>query len=359
MAEQDQEKTEQPTARRLEKAREEGNVAKSMDLTAALVLLAGVLIMALLGERIFFMMGHTVRAMIAGEHGANPTRPDDLMGMVNFGSVAVTHSLVPMLVILFGLGVVALILQVGLNITLKPLAPNLNKMNPITGVKRLFDARALMRLVMSLLKIILICIVVFIQIWIDMPWISHIGELDVAQAFAASAQLVFSLSIKLAVLLLILGLIDYIYQRWQTHQDLKMTKQEVKDEMKQMEGDPLTKQRRTRVARQLALQRLGQAVPNADVVVTNPTHFAIALKYDSATMRAPKVVAKGADFMALRIRQIAAAHGVPIVERKPLARALYANVEIGDEVPPEHYTAMAEILAYVYRLSDRNLQTAS
>jgi flagellar biosynthetic protein FlhB len=133
-----------------------------------------------------------------------------------------------------------------------------------------------------------------------------------------------------------------------------MSKQEIKEEMKRMEGDPLVKQRRSRVARQLAMQRVGQAVPKADVIVTNPTHFAVALQYDAKTMRAPKVVAKGADFMAMHIRQLAAAHGIPIIEKKELARALYANVEPGQEVPPEFYNAVAEILAYVYRIGKRS-----
>ena len=155
------------------------------------------------------------------------------------------------------------------------------------------------------------------------------------------------------MVLLVLGLLDYAFQRWQHEKDLRMSKQEVKEDMKRMEGDPLVKQRRTRIARQLALQRIGQAVPKADVVVTNPTHFSVALKYDSKTMTAPKVVAKGADFLAMRIRQIALANGVPLVERKEIAQALYKSVEVGQEVPPQLYNAVAEVLAYVYRLGGR------
>ncbi len=164
-------------------------------------------------------------------------------------------------------------------------------------------------------------------------------------------ELVFLLAAKLTALLLVLALLDFSFQKMQHSRDLRMTKEEVKKEMKDMDGDPLMKQRRARVARQLALQRIASAVPNADVIVTNPTHFAIALKYDRGTMAAPRVVAKGQDFMAMRIRQLALQHGVPLVERKPLARALYAGVDIGQEVPPEHYTAVAEVLAYVYRLA--------
>jgi flagellar biosynthesis protein FlhB len=187
----------------------------------------------------------------------------------------------------------------------------------------------------------------------DIRSILHLGELEMAPAFAASCELVYALGLKLAVILLVLAIIDYAFQRWKREADLKMSKQELKEELKRMDGDPLVKQRRARVARQLAMQRIAAAVPKADVIVTNPTHFAVALQYESGDMRAPKVVAKGADYMAMRIRQLAAVHGVPIVERKALARALYAGVEVGQEIPPEHYTAVAEILAYVYRLGER------
>jgi flagellar biosynthetic protein FlhB len=171
--------------------------------------------------------------------------------------------------------------------------------------------------------------------------------------FQVICGMVYSLALKLAALLLILGIADYGIQYWQRERDLRMTKQELKEELKRMDGDPAMRQRRLRVARQLILQRLQHSVPKAHVVVTNPTHFAVALRYDSATMKAPKVVAKGADLMAQRIRQLAALHGVPLVERRDLARALYRSVDVGREVPPQLYHAVAETLAYVYRLSGR------
>ena len=189
-----------------------------------------------------------------------------------------------------------------------------------------------------------------------MPRIISLAGLETKPMFSAAAGLVFSLGVKLALLLLFLAIADFAFHRWQRERDLRMTRQDVKEELKRMEGDPLIRQRRTRVARQLALQRIGHTVPGADVVVTNPTHYAVALKYDSASMHAPKVVAKGADFLAMRIRQLAALHGVPLVERKELAQAIYNTVEVGREVPPQFYNAVAEILAYVYRLGAR--QTA-
>ena len=353
MAETDQEKTEQPTPRRRQEAREEGNVAKSMDLTAAVMLLAAMALLYLLGMRILGAMTLSMASVLRFEHAGNPTRADDLVAVVASMVRNTVVSVGPMMVALTAVGVAAVLFQVGFVLTAKPLQPKLSKINPLKGAKNLVNLRAGMRFVQSLLKLVLIVGTAAVAIVLDLPKIAHISELGVGHAVAVSSQVIFALGLKLAALLLILAILDFSYQKWQHEQDLKMTKQEVKDEMKKMEGDPLVKQRRQRVARQLAMQRTAQAVPKADVVVTNPTHFAVALKYDSATMRAPKVIAKGADLLAMRIRQIAAAHGIPTVERKPLARALYADCEVGDEIPAEQYAAVAEILAYVYRLGEK------
>jgi flagellar biosynthetic protein FlhB len=179
------------------------------------------------------------------------------------------------------------------------------------------------------------------------------GALDAPATYALGCHLVYRLAVRLGLVLLVLALLDYAYQRWNWWRHLKMTKQEIKDELRNMEGDPLIRQRRRRAQLQLAIQRISAAVPQSDVVVTNPTEFAVALAYDEQTMAAPRVTAKGQDFLALRIRQLAQQHGVPIVQRPPLARALYAAVEVGQEVPPMFYRAIAEVLAYVYQLSGR------
>jgi len=353
MAENNFEKTEAPTPRRKQEARSEGNVARSTDLTAAGMLLASVVVLDFLGRRLFEGLGTAIVVLMGSEHAANPTRVEGVGEAAYYSAYMFAVSLGPIVLIIAAVGVFASLGQVGFLLTLKPLEPNFGKLSPIKGVANLFNMRAGMRLVMSLWKVLLIAAVAGWFVMRDMPKVLHIAEMSVAQAFAASGSIVYSLALKLALLLLILALIDYAFQRWQHEQDLKMSKQDIKEEMKRMEGDPQIKQRRTRVARQLAMQRVAQAVPQADVIVTNPTHFSIALKYDSGTMRSPKVVAKGADFMAMRIRQIAIAHGIPLVERKPLAQALYRGVEVGEEVPPEHYAAVAEILAYVYRLSGK------
>jgi flagellar biosynthetic protein FlhB len=193
----------------------------------------------------------------------------------------------------------------------------------------------------------------FLPALVNVPTLGHL------EVVGYGAHLMFILGLRLAVVLLVLALLDFGWQKLQTWQDLRMTKEEVKEELKRMEGDPLMRQRRRAVARQLAAQRMSQAVPQADVVVTNPTELAIALKYDHANMPAPKVVAKGAGFIAQRIREIAQEHGVPIIERKPLAQALYKSCEVGDFIPPQLYQAVAEVLAYVFELAGKGFRRAA
>jgi flagellar biosynthesis protein FlhB len=353
MAETDQEKTEAPTQRRRDEAREEGQVAKSQDLTAALAMVAAAFLLWLLGMQILTSMRTTMAVMLSGEQSANVARADDVAQVLSYATARVAEACGPLLLAMAVVVLCAGLLQVGVLVTGKPLIPRASKLSPLKGFKNLFNARAGMRLVMNLAKTAAIAAVGFVVIKHQMPRILLLAALEPLQMFKAACELIFALSLALAAILLILGLLDFAFQKWQRERDLRMTKQQIKEEMKRMEGDPLMKQRRGRVARQLALQRVNQAVPHADVVVTNPTHFAVALQYNRQTMTAPKVVAKGADYMAMRIRHLAAAHGVPMVERKELARALYAAVDVGQEVPPQFYGAVAEILAYIYRVSGR------
>ncbi len=353
MAEQFGEKTESATPRRRQEAREEGKVARSADLTAACGLLAAVLLLEAFGFRLLTGMKLLLAAMLSGKLAENPTRATDLVALPTLSLHLVAAALLPIVV---GILVVSLALtvgQVGFNVTTKPFEFDITKLSPLKGLKNLFSMRGWSRLGFSIAKVAVIGTVGYIAIHQAMPQVLRLSELAILPMIGAAADLVFIVALKLAVLLIIMGLMDYAYQRWQHEQDLLMTKQELKEEMKRMDGDPLVKQRRARVARQLAMQRTAQAVPKADVVVTNPTHFAVALKYDSKSMSAPRVIAKGADFLALRIRQIALANGVPLVERKEIARGLYHGVEVGQEIPPQFFSAVAEILAYVYRLAGR------
>ena len=353
MAENQFEKTEAPTPRRLQEARRDGNVARSTDLTAAGVLMAAIVLMHVLGLEIMSKLKAVVQAMLSSSLTGNLTRADDLPNVSAYAGRALIGALAPLVLGITAVGLLITVSQVGLIFTTKPLELDLTKLSPLRGLKNIINPRGGMRLAMSLLKIGIIATVAVMAIHQDLPRILLLAELEALPMFAAACELVYGLALKLAGVLLLLALIDYAFQKWQHTRDLRMSKHEVKEELKRMDGDPQIKQRRSRIARQLALQRVGQAVPQADVIVTNPTHFAVALRYDSKSHAAPKVVAKGADFLAMRIRQIAMVHRVPIVERKELARALYHHVEVGQEIPPQYYNAVAEILAYVYRLSGR------
>jgi flagellar biosynthetic protein FlhB len=291
-----------------------------------------------------------VETMMRGAFTPNPTRAGDVWKLWEVAGTLALRMVAPVAVGVMAMALVAGFLQVGVLVTFKPLIPKFSKLSPISGFKNLFSMRGLMRLGMSVTKVGIVSAVATVCIKWDMPKVLALIHLDAAALLAAAAGLVWSLAIKIAAVLLILGLLDLAYQKWQNHQEMKMSKQEVKDEFKRMEGDPMIKQRRAQVARQIAMQRLGHDVPKADVIVTNPTHFAVALQYDGSKMAAPKVVAKGADYLALRIRQIAVMHNIPIVERPPLARGLWRAVEVGQEIPASFYAAVAEILAYVYRL---------
>ncbi|NJL30727.1 MAG: flagellar biosynthesis protein FlhB [Phycisphaerales bacterium] len=355
MAEQNGERTEPATARRKEEARQEGNVARSADLTAAAMLLAGVILLQYTGLRFMSGLKLSLESLLRNDFTSNPTRPDDLMNLFAYAVRMGLDVLMPMLLSLAAVGLVAAAGQVGFRITPKVLEPNFMKLSPLRGLKNLFDFRGVVRMTMSLSKLLVVFGVAGWFMYADLPRIITLGELPLLPVFNLACTIIYQLAIKLAVLLLVLAFMDYSFQRWQRERDLRMTKQELKEEFKRMDGDPLVKQRRTRVARQLAMQRIGAAVPKSNVIVTNPTHFAVALQYEPGTMRAPKVVAKGADFLAMHIRQLAALHGIPIVERKELARALYAGVEVNQEVPPQFYNAVAEVLAYVFRLSGRKI----
>lgn len=359
MAESAGERSEQPTARRLNEARRDGNVAKSQDLTSAAVLCGAVVLMYYGGRVVIAKLRVMTIQFLEPSPVVNPTRAGDMSELVRALLRVMAETAVPLMI---GVAIVALVinlLQVGFMLTGKPLVPKLSKLNPIKGAKRMVDLKSFMRLAMSILKLIVVAVIAVILIRQDIDKILHLGDMAAIASFAQMAQMMFWLAVKLTAVLLLIALLDFWYQRWQRIADMKMSKQEVEDETKSMDGDPKMKQRRAQVAKQLAMQRMAAAVPGADVVVTNPTHFSVAIKYDASQMPAPKVVAKGADYMAFRIREIAMANGIPLVEKKPLARALYANVEVGEYIPPEHYAAAAEILAYVYRLSEETSEQST
>ncbi len=351
MAEDLGDKTEAPTPRRLGEARQKGRIPKSTDLTAAVELGGALLILVLFG-------GFAIRAVLMvfrRTFDGLPASVDSttLFPFIIFASAQAARALAPFLAITLVIAAISQFAQVGFNFSTDPLQPNLAKLNPIKGLSNIVGKRGIAKTLINTLKLSGVLAVAALVLTGIVASVARLPLLEPIQGMYTIARLAFDLALWLLLILAIVGVADYLYQRWQHHQDLRMTKADVKDERRAMEGDPQVKSQRFKMAQKIALQRINQNVPKADVIVTNPTHFAVAIQYDSDTMRAPKVVAKGVDHMAMRVRQVAAIHGVPIVERPPLARSLYFNVDVGHEIQPDHYQAVAEILAFVYRLEEQ------
>lgn len=344
-------KTEPPTPRRRQETRRRGQVARSQDLTAAVLLLSGFLALGFLGPKIWLSLLAITRTGLTAE---GPILLDDVLPFAGAVAVESLTRIGPFLLILFVTMVATLLAQIGLLFTGQPLVPSFSRISPLAGLKRLFSISSVMLAVVNFGKLLVITLVAYMSLSGNAAAIIHAVMFDFNDVFLLGSSLMFELSIRLAAVLLVLALLDFVWQRYKHERDMRMTKEETKDELRSMEGDPQLKRRRREIQLQLAMRRLRKDVPTADVVVTNPTHVAVAIRYDAETMTAPKVVAKGADLIALRIRQIAAEFSIPIVQRPPLARALYEAVEVGAHVPERLYRAIAEILAFVYELSGKS-----
>ncbi len=356
MAEDLGEKTEQPTSQRLQKARDRGQAAKSQDLTSAVTMLVSLALIVALGGGIAQRLAGLMQSVLGGQTAGDQLSIGSTGAAITFAFHEMVVSLVPIFAILFIVVAAAQFAQVGWIFSTEPIRPKLTKLDPIKGTKKLFDKRNAVKSVVNVLKLAVAITVTTIVIRVNLAEIVHLPMLEALPGIAALLGLVLELALWLLALLIALGVIDLIFQRWLHKQDLRMTKHEVKDERKSLEGDPQLKSRRLKMAADIAMQRIQQTVPDADVIVTNPTHFSVAIKYDNAEMAAPKVVASGVDFMAMRIRHLAILNRIPMVERPPLARALYYGVRPGQEIPRQHFEAVAEILAYVYRLNGEAAQ---
>lgn len=348
---QGQERTEQPTTKRLTEARRRGQVPKSADLVAAVTLILSLVFLKFFGLHLLNRLVSNVRYYLSLT--PTPLNVEQLDKITMAMIRALLETAAPFLLAMAVGGLIVLYAQVGWLFTLKPLEMKFTRLNPVTGLRRLLSLSSLVKLGMSLAKTSVVVLVAFLMLRKQLNAIVASSALPHNTVVGLGAKLVYELGMCIGLALLILALLDYAYQRWKHKDNLKMTKQEIKEEMRQMEGDPVVKRRQRQVQFQLALQRIRAAVPQADVVVTNPTQLAIALKYDPELMSAPKVVAKGKGLLAQRIREIAVEAGVPVVERKLLAQAMFKMVEIGQEIPPQFYKAVAEILAFVYELAGR------
>ena len=348
------EKTEPATDKKLRDARDEGKVAKSKELTAAFDLIVLFLVlrvfMSFVGEKLLGFFSYIYNRM---PDFLNETQKAmSSVTVRNFMNDIILQFLLTCLpFFIFGVVVTILvsIVQVGWKVTTKPMAPKLDKFNPINGFKRIFSKDAIFELIKSVLKIGVILYMAYSSIKSHQNDIFILYELPLKRAVALVGDIIINTGLKISIVYLIVGIVDYIYNKHKFNEDMKMTKQEVKDEFKNTEGDPAIKGQQRKRMQEASQRRMMQDVPKADVVITNPTHFAVAIKYDADTNQAPVVTAKGQDYVAMKIKEIARDNNIRIVENKPLARMLFHNVELGAEIPPELYQSVAEILAMIYK----------
>ncbi|MTV47812.1 flagellar biosynthesis protein FlhB [Heliobacillus mobilis] len=346
------EKTEKPTGKRRSEARKKGQVARSSEINTALSLLFSFVALKYFGLQTF---DGFERIMVYYLSTSSQENLSPVAVMTTGLEVAIRALLMvaPFLLVALTAGILASYLQVGFLFSLEGLKMNWGKLNPLNGLGRIFSKQALVELVKSLGKVTIIGYVAYSAIIKHLYIFPTLIGADIQTAIASISEIAYDVGFRVALLLIAVAALDYWFQ-WYSHEEsLKMSKQEVKEEHKQSEGDPQIKGKIRQRMREVAMRRMMQELPKADVVITNPTHFAIALKYEGALMTAPVVIAKGQDYVALKIKEIAQSHGIPTVEDRPLAQALYRTVEIGQEIPAELFQAVAEVFAFVYRLKKK------
>ncbi len=352
------EKTEPATQKKLEDARKEGQVAKSREIGNGLGLLALFFLLKIwVGNiglqllEIFPGIYNRIPDIVTFRNGQMPEADTRAVFVLMMGQTIVV--IAPVLIVGFVIAFVSDVAQVGWHPTAKPMAPKFNKLNPMQGFKRLFSVNALVELIKSIAKIGLIIYICYAYLKDRWALLLNLYDMSLMQGVALAAETVIDLGIRVSAIYMIIALADFAYQKVKFSNDMKMTKQEIKEEYKQQEGDPQIKGQIRQKMREASRRRMMQDLPQADVVITNPTHYAVAIKYDPELADAPIVIAKGEDYMAARIKEVAKENKIEIVENKPLARMLYANVDVGQAVPPELYQAVAEVLAFVYHLQGK------
>lgn len=350
--ESNDEKSEAPSEKKRQDAREKGTVAKSTEINSVLVLLTALFLIKFLGP---WIVKELSGGMVEFLRLISETEMDTakLIMIMRKAIVLLAKTAAPVTVGIMIMGIVANVAQIGFLFTTKPLAPKFEKINPISGFKRLFSMRSIVETLKNIVKLSVISIVAYITLKNEFDSMQVLSDASILTIWSFSLAVSYKIILRIALAMVIIAILDYAYQRFEHEKQLKMTHQEVKEERKQMEGDPQVKSRIRSLQREMARRRMMEQVPKATVVVTNPTHLAIALKYEPKENDAPIVVAKGKDLIAQRIKKLAKEHNVPVVEDKPLARSMYDKVEVGFPIPVEFFTAVAEVMAYVYRLKNR------
>ncbi len=349
----DSQKTEEPTQRRLEQAREKGQVAKSQEVNHWFMILAAALMIGVFGKTFAGGVAESLYTFIANPHAIRVDGSAELRALMfeTFGQLGLAM-LMPVSVMLLA-AFIAGIIQNGFLFSTETIVPKLSKLSLFKGMKRLFSTRSVVEFVKGILKIAIVASVIVLLLWPEREVIFLVTAMDATQFMDALHGLAIRVLVGVLSIMTAIAAIDFLYQRQQHNKEMRMSKQDLKDEFKQSEGDPMIKARLRQIRTERARRRMMAAVPEADVVITNPTHYAVALKYDHEAMNAPVLVAKGADQVALRIREVAEEHDIPVVENPPIARALYDNVEMDQVIPAEHYKAVAEIIGYVMRLKGK------
>ncbi len=349
------EKTEDATSKKLKDVRNEGNVAKSVEIVTAATLLVLYICLRFaiefVGERLIHTFDTFFSLIPRIVHDG--VQIDEFNYLLLQTLLDIGLIIAPFLILGFVIAFFSNSLQFKYQITTKPLMPKFNKLNPISGFKRMFSMNTLIELLKSIIKVVAIGYISYSVLVEHVEELFLLYDMSINQGLLLMYDIILELLMKICIVFCVIAAADFMYQKWKFKEDNKMTKQEVKDEFKNQEGDPKVKGQQRQRMQQASMRRMMAAIPEADVVITNPTHFAVALSYESGRGQAPVVVAKGADFLAGRIKDIAREHSVEIVENKPLARMLYYNVELGAEIPPELYQAVAEVLAYVYQLHNK------
>ncbi len=348
------EKTEQPTPRKLQRAKRKGQVAQSQELPSAVSIVVLTAAMALMAPA---LMQWFITQMKMGMSGANGVFSDSnaFTGFFNQKIIDMTLICLPIMLALAAGSIVACVAVSGLNFATESLTLKWNAINPIEGFKKLLDVKSLVKLCMSIAKLIFVTIIVWMYLHNRLGTIATVRWAWSAQILAFIAKMILGMLIRICIALLVIAGVDVFFQKWKHLQELKMTKQEVKTDRKDTEGSPEVKGRMRRAQIEMVHKRILQEVPKASVVLVNPTHVAVALRYEAKTMESPVMVAKGADHLAEKIREIARAYGVPIIRRPELARTIYSTIKPGSAIPPNLYAAVAEVLAMIYRLRHRKV----
>lgn len=346
-------KTEEATPKRLSDARKKGQIAKSQDLNATVSLLIFTMLAGLLGQYIYvngirYMENYFTMDLSTIELSQSTAGTILIDNTISYGLLVF-----PFMIIAVAIGYIVNIVQTGFLFTSQPLKPDLKRLDPIQGFKNIVSAKAFFNLGKNLLKLILVFYIAYSNLRESAKEILNVGNIGTEKLFFFLMEFVKGLIFDIIVIMLVLGVLDYVMQKWDYKKNLRMSLQEIKDEYKEMEGDPQVKSARQAKQRQLAMGRMMEDIPSSTVVVTNPTHIAVVLRYDPAIDEVPIVTAKGADYLAEKIKERAREHDIPIIENKPLARTMFKNVEIGDYIPMDLYKAIAEILALVYEMNEK------